>query len=196
MPRNSTSSDPVLSGGTWENLWPHLLAQSAELASRSGFPASLGAIVLARTCWDAFLSEFAARRGLADKVRQLNFGEALAAISTDLPCTPALDVTLSPWRELHGLNKLRNEIVHYKARVNVGLNGPNALVQLLGNAGAPSPTPAETWERSVINPAMAAWACRVVCDAMHALEMQPARRSTPVRALERAIAAAMVPLTR
>ena len=158
-----------------------LLGEASDLADKASMreDATLGAaaasIIVSRSAWDAFVSEFVEWRDLDRGIKRLEFDETLNRVAKELRVSNQLSSGADAWGPLRLLNQVRNAIVHYKS-------------QPLGNQDLPGPWLADlirrgvvyegnrTWERSVCTAQVARWSCTVVGDAILLLESIPTKR--------------------
>lgn len=153
------------------------------------------AIVLSRTAWEAFLNEFIEWRGLDPSLKDADFRESLAGVLASLGAPePALDAG-GVWEDLAIVNALRNKLVHFQAKAYPTGGGPRQLIQRLSALCGLLPTgEPDYWERILLVPPVAQWACRVVGTSIIRIESIPTRRTRLVRDIARTVLEALSPI--
>ena len=149
------------------------------------------AVLLARTAWEAFLNEYVQLRGLRREIRGASFHKSILLTHDSLDLDePQFDKP--PWRGLDLLTDLRNRLVHHLSTPYQRGVGPRGLLERLHEEGLPRVDPkSEKWERLVLVPWTARWACITASDAIRHLN----NLVQPQREVEAVLAEVLVPLS-
>jgi hypothetical protein len=179
VPRNLNGTGDV----SWESLWPvifHEACLNAVKSSRTGlqtFGSAAAAIVLARCAWEAYATEIVEWRNLPPSIKGASFKTSVKKILFEISETePSFELD-TIWGEMQLLNDLRNAIAHHKAaNLGEGESPYHVLTRLRALGVLLSESAPSTWERTVITPCTATWACRTVGRAIITVEKFPSRR--------------------
>lgn len=151
-----------------------------------------GSIILARTSWDAFLSEFIQRRRLSESIAYKSFKDAIVETQITLGYSKPSFSENTVWGRLNTVHLIRNELVHHKTLAYPQNKKVVTIIDRLKRAGLIiEKENLLTWEEQVLTPSVAVWTCEVVGQAIMELESLKQGRTRSLEWVKRSVTQAI-----
>ena len=114
--------------------------------------ASAAAIILARTSWEAFANELIEQRGIDEKLKDANIWAKVRGVCSCLSYSHLNLEKMNVWSNLFLINRIRNALIHQKARSEQAGESPNDILTSLTSIGVIDESNiGEAWEKQILS---------------------------------------------
>lgn len=142
--------------------------------------ASAVAIILARTSWEAFANELIEQRDIDEKLKNANIKAKVRGVFSCLSYSHSNLENMKVWSTLFLINRIRNSLIHQKARSEQPGASPKDILTSLTSIGViDERNVGEAWEKQILCNRVAGWCCVGVGEAIKALENIPQSQFRP-----------------